>query len=126
MAVFLKWYGENVKKEVAGKAMRGITRACIEIKNEAARRCPASDGTLRSNISYEVTMAPNYVVGRVGTNLKYAKWVELGSHPHFAPVGNWAVKHGFPPGTTWLYVSGKAQPFLVPAWEMHKDWRKFV
>ena len=48
-------------------------------------------------------------------------FVELGTRPHFVSkqnIGRWASRHG--KGDTGLFVTGKAQPFLKPAFEENK------
>jgi len=70
----IKWYGENVKREVASKAAKGIKRACLQMEREAKKDCPFDTGHLMRNIRNEVISEVNLIVGRVGTNVHYARY----------------------------------------------------
>lgn len=58
----------------AGAIVLDLTRRCIRVQTEAKRLCPVDNGTLRNSIAYEIRVTANGFVGRVGSNLKYARW----------------------------------------------------
>lgn len=74
-----------------GEVARHLTRLAVTVQNEARRLCPVDTGRLRSSITHQVRTDPRGVVARVGTNVVYAPFIELGTR--FA----------------------EAQPFLRPA-----------
>lgn len=100
---------------------KALNRACLVIENEAKRECPVDTGMLRDSITHRVE---NGNTGIVGTNVEYAPYVEYGT-------GEFATQGGGRQGG-WVYYSEKddtfywttgrkAQPFLMPAFENHKD-----
>ena len=96
-------------------AMRDAT---LGVQRAAKIKAPVDTGRLRASIWPEVRQSGNETTGVVGSIVKYAGYVELGTRPHFvsaAHIGRWAKRHGF--GYTGLKVSGKAQPYLQPALE---------
>ena len=100
----------------------GMRRATLLVQGAAKRKAPVDTGRLRASITPEVQTRADGVVGIVGSNVKYAPFVELGTRAHFVPaqyIGRWARRHGLPEGG--LVVSGKAQPFLQPAFEENAE-----
>jgi len=81
----------------------GLEQFLNKVTDVARTIVPVVTGRLQSSLSYEV-IAPNNatVSGRVGTNVKYGKWVELGHR---------IIRHGKQVGRT------KPKPYLVPAFE---------
>lgn len=94
MASKINWHGDKVKQAVNSKAVQNIERACIFVENEVKKAIsigsnkgatpsapgepPHKDtGRLRASISHQVD-ATN-LKGRVGTNVKYGKFLELGT-----------------------------------------------
>lgn len=73
------WYGEQRLKEIEEKLFDKMTLASDFVKNEARRRCPVDTGNLRSSLNDEVIKENNEIVGRVGTNVEYAGYVEYGT-----------------------------------------------
>lgn len=68
-----------------------IVRRSLLIQTAAVRLCPVDTGRLRASITHEIEPTGLHITGRVGTNVEYAPFVELGtSH-------------------------GPSQPFLRPA-----------
>jgi len=117
---------ENIKKlqeqlgKYAGqseaKARKAVIKTAYDIHREAVKHCPVSPhgGRLRSSIAVEVGKGASAVIG---TNVKYAKYVEFGTKPHIIRVKNAKVltdgktffgKEVHHPGT-------KPEPFLRPA-----------
>ena len=74
MAKVTKWYGKEVNSAVA-KAITGvIEKDCVLVEGDAKKNCPVITTRLRGSITHEVE-GP---VGRVGSNVEYARRVELG------------------------------------------------
>ena len=115
---------ENIKKlqeqlrkyasKSEAKARKAVIKTAYDIHSEAVRHCPVDTGRLRSSIAVEVGKGASAVIG---TNVKYAKYVEFGTKPHEIRIKNAKVltdgkdffgKEVHHPGT-------KPQPFLRPA-----------
>ncbi len=86
----LNWYGPEVKAKLDSQLVKNLHRAAITYKNEVKRVLsespPASapgepphrdTGRLRASISHEVDESAK--TARVGTNVKYGKFLELGT-----------------------------------------------
>ena len=89
---------------------RGIAKACLIVEATAVENCPVNDGQLKGSI--------------VGTNLKYAPYVELGTGL-FAANGDgrkdvpWRYQDE---EGNWHTTSGQhPQPFLGPALRENAD-----
>lgn len=61
---------------------KALEKAAIVIQNEAIELCPADIGTLRQSITRKVSSNK----ATVGTNERYAPYVEFGTSPHFPPL----------------------------------------
>lgn len=97
-------------------ARQGMTRAVLRVTRSARQKAPVDTGRLRASIAWLVRNIVNGVRGIVGSAVKYAPFREFDTKPHFVPaqyIGTWAQRHGF--GRRGLRVSGKATPFLRPA-----------
>lgn len=87
----VKWYGERLRKFVEAKGLKNMTSACLflekEIKGSLGGSSPSAPGeppgirtgTLRRSITHEVEKTSTGIVGRVGTNVKYAPHLEFGT-----------------------------------------------
>jgi len=108
---------ERIVRDLRGEPyLNAMRRATLLVQRSAKIKAPVDTGRLRASITPEVRMQGNLVTGVVGSNVKYAPFVELGFRPHFVPqqyIGRWARRHG--KGDTGLFVGGKAQPYLEPA-----------
>lgn len=72
-----------------GPVAQDLGRRCVRVMNEAKRRCPVDEGTLRASITFDVQVGPGGLVGRVGSPLRYAVWVHEGTGiygPRGAPI----------------------------------------
>lgn len=97
------------------------TKLVLMGERESKQKAPKWRGQLQRSIHHKVTSAVGRVTGFWGTNLLYGVFKERGTRRHFVPaqyIGEWASAHGF--GNTGLIVSGKAQPFIAPAFALVK------
>jgi len=111
---------ERLGKEGAQAVRRGMNKSAILIESEAKRLCPVDTGRLKSSITHMWRGGDEVVVG---TNVKYASYVEFGTRPHmifprekkalYWDGAEHPVKHVYHPGT-------KPQPFLRPAYEKYR------
>ncbi len=105
---WLEQHGERY----AERAFQGVRRACIRVQREARLRCPVRTGRLRRSITYAVAsplgMRGRTVIGRVGSNVEYAPFVELGQRRR--------ANYGLTRGTR---LRGR-RAFLLPALEAER------
>lgn len=102
----MKWNGDELNKLVRKTSVQRLERACTELKNEIKIRVSDSSnhgttpaaagepfhkdtGRARASISHEVDA--DAMVGRVGSNVDYVKFQELGTvkmpaHPAIRPT----------------------------------------
>ena len=116
---------ERIVRDLRGEPyLNAMRRATLLVQRSAKKKAPVDTGRLRASIVPEVRAQGNLVTGVVGSNVKYAAFVELGTVAHFVPgkyIGRWADRKGFFKGmrtvsSSWgLFVSGEAQPYLEPA-----------
>jgi len=119
---------EQTIADLRGDAfLQGMRDATLMVSRSAKERAPVDTGRLRATITPEIRREGNTTLGVVGSNVKYAAAVELGSKPHFPPLAaleNWARRHG-----TTAYVVAraiarrgtKAKRFLQGAFDENKD-----
>jgi len=114
---------ERIARDLRGEPyLNAMRRATLMVQRSAKLKAPVDTGRLRASITPEVRMQGNLVTGVVGSNVKYAGYVELGTKAHFVPakyIGRWASRHGL--DDTGLFVSGRAQPYLEPALKENED-----
>ena len=110
---------ERIVTDLRGEPfLNGMRRATLLVQRDAKKKAPVDTGRLRTSITPEVRWQGNTAIGVVGSDVKYAPFVELGTRPHFVPakyIGVWTSRHGL--DNAGLFVSGKPQPFLQPAFE---------
>ena len=70
-----KWYDKELIQKVNNETRKALLKACIMVEGDAKILVPVDTGRLRSSITHEVEKT----VGRVGTNVEYAKHVEFGT-----------------------------------------------
>lgn len=56
-----------------------VARKTIQVNRGAKHRAPVDTGRLRSSITWEIGQDGTTIVGRVGTNVHYAPYLELGT-----------------------------------------------
>ena len=116
MPVNYKWYGAQFKMVVDAAALAALKEACILVQDTAKLsigtvpppsppgHAPAAPtGTLKGRITHEIDKAN--MRGRVGTNLEYARRLELG----FVGVDSIGRRYNQAP-----------RPYLRPALEINK------
>ena len=80
MAVELEFYTDEVVKEYNTAIEQAMKEAVLIVEADAKRNAPVDTGRLRASITNEVRKIAGAVLeGRVGTNVDYAKYVELGT-----------------------------------------------
>lgn len=94
----VKWHGAEVINTVSNKLEVAIMKAVLIVEADAKKMCPVDTGRLRASITHEVLkLADDIYQGRIGTNVEYAEYVELGTDKM------------------------PAQPYLRPALENNRD-----
>lgn len=77
-----------------------MRQAVLVVERDAKKNAPVDTGRLRASITGEVRsegLFSSTVKGIVGSNVKYAPYVELGTKPHFPPLDalqTWAARRG--------------------------------
>lgn len=75
-----------------GQALeQGVQRAALLVEGKAKEKVPVRTGTLRRSITSIVQREGDQVVGVIGTNVRYAPYVELGvrrkvARPYLVPA----------------------------------------
>ena len=95
MALNFKWYGKELQLVINAQALLALEEACNLVEKTAKAsigqvpspsppgHAPASvTGTLKARITHKIDKA--VMIGQVGTNLEYARALELGT-PNMAP-----------------------------------------
>lgn len=96
---------EQVARDLHGDAMiDGMRDAALIVEADAKRNAPVDTGRLRSSITSQVTVVSKRdVQGVVGSNVRYAPYMELGTgtfvgrRRYFPPpsqLQRWAGRHG--------------------------------
>lgn len=134
MPALYKWYGDSVKGKVNKEVQDAIKRVINLMRREAMQGCPVLTGRLRSSTSInwsgsgltkgevgsqakpddgvgQPPMENNIFVGVMGTNVEYARRIELGF------VGTDKLGRSY---------NQAPRPYLRKAYEHHKDWRKQI
>jgi len=108
----------NKGDKINDAMVEAITHGAMAIIGDAKKNCPVDTGRLRNSITSEIKKNSGSIVGKVGTNVKYAPHVEYGFKKHLAPIGNeWLTKHGFPKSKKgFLFVKSSGVRFLYNAY----------
>lgn len=96
-----KWdkWADKVPQEVEQKVEEHVEKTAYKIEADAKRLAPVREvagGTLRRSIKTKFTGTGKDKMATIGTNVKYARYVEFGTSKM------------------------NAQPFLIPAFIMHR------
>lgn len=87
-----KWYGDKAIESIEDAISLALEASALVVEGSAQNLAPVDTGNLRNSITHEVEGKE----ARVGTNVEYAPFVELGT------------------------VKMAAQPYLNPALEQNK------
>ncbi len=120
----------NVGPIVQQETTKSMARAVVAIEGDAKRLVPVDRGTLRRSLTHEVKASGRDIVGKAGTNLDYARFVEEGRSPGKQPptsaIAGWAARHGIEPGAAFLIARAigrrgtKPRPYLKPAFAKNR------
>ncbi len=101
---------DDILQALGDQMEKALETIGLVAEGYAKRLCPVDTGNLRNSISHAVDKSDNSAV--IGTNVKYAPYIELGHHQdpgRYVPaIGKKLVKDYVPP-----------QPFLRPAAQDH-------
>lgn len=68
-----------------GEIAKALTRVAVQVEGGAKRRAPVDTGRLRSSITHTpVERDGDELVARIGTDVEYAPYVELGTRHQVA------------------------------------------
>lgn len=79
--------------DIRSATLQGMTASTIVVQSDALRRAPVDTGLLRKSIARTVEQNMLKTIGKVGTNVEYAPFIEFGTS------------------------KAKSQPFLIPGLE---------
>lgn len=92
-----------------------LERLAVDVEADAKAGCPVKTGELVASIEHEVQGQ----VARIGTNLRYGLYVEVGTAPHTIRATNARVlanrETGEVFGPVVHHPGTPAQPYLAPA-----------
>lgn len=116
MEIRIKGLERLVKKldgnELLGWPLRRAFRDSVTVLlREVHKRTPVDRNELRGSITFEIDTRTVPLWGKVGTDVKYAPYVEFGTEPHWPPLSAlqpWARRHGFPPGRAGAFLVARA------------------
>jgi phage gpG-like protein len=80
---------------LTGALQESTGKAALLVTRSARKNAPVDTGRLRASITPEVVTRDNVVRGIVGSNVKYAPYMELGTRPHtppWDPIYRWALR----------------------------------
>lgn len=115
---------------VVDEITKAMNRSVLSVERSAKQVVPVDTGTLRRSITHEVRPSPGMVVGRVGSNVPYARYVEEGRAAGSMPPpdalardlqGGWLRRHGIPNELAFVVARAiarrgiKPRPYLKPA-----------
>lgn len=122
----------NIGGDIEEGIYKGVGQFVSKVQADAKTLCPTDTGMLRNSITTSVKYEDGEIVGKVGSNLKYAVYVEVGT----GPVGAKSKKL-LPKGITpqyksdgWYYkakdgvryTKGQiAKPFLYPSFKTNES-----
>lgn len=89
---------KQVQADLKGQPVtQAMQEATLAVTGSARRYAPVDTGRLRASIMPSVTMTGETVKGVVGSNVKYAAYMELGTRRFWPPIKKlqtWARRHG--------------------------------
>jgi HK97 gp10 family phage protein len=127
---------EQIVRDLSGQPMLdAMRRVVLLVQNRAKTLAPVDTGRLRASIMPEVRASePNKIVGVVGSNVKYAPYMELGTgvfagkSRYFPPpsaLDVWARRHNIASGflvARAIFMAGGTRPrhYLQQALEQNQ------
>jgi len=93
----LKKYLDAQYAGITTSAVTGMQKATLGVTRDAKKNAPVDTGRLRASITPGVQIRNETVEGVVGSNVKYAPFMELGTKPFWPPISaleTWARRHG--------------------------------
>jgi HK97 gp10 family phage protein len=119
---------QQAVKDLRGTPIQNAMRdATLLVTRDAKKNSPVDTGRLRASITPQVDVSAETVRGIVGSNVTYAPYVELGTRPHWPPIGAlevWARRHGTSAFLVARAISRRGTPavrYLQRAFESNKD-----
>jgi len=89
---------EQLVREIFGPPMLDAMRdATLYVVGDAKKLAPVDTGRLRASITPAIRSSAEGIQGVIGSNVHYAPYMELGTRPHWPPLGaleTWAKRHG--------------------------------
>lgn len=81
----------------SGFIAKELLRRALSVEREAKRLCPVDTGRLRSSISHDLASDSRGIYARIGSSVRYAAYVELGTRnaraqPYLRPALKAAVR----------------------------------
>lgn len=116
-------YG-NIGPLVAREIKASMLKATLAVERSAKQVVPKDTGNLRRSLTHEVTASGAFVVGKVGSNVPYAKVVEEGRTPGKMPPEGallaWMGRKGIPQEREFIIrraINSRKtpRPYLKPA-----------
>jgi len=80
----------NLLTGPSGPVVQMVAGYSRRVENEAKRRCPVDEGRLRASVTATVSVEGDLVIGRIGTNVSYARDVHNGTGI-YGPAGKLIV-----------------------------------
>ena len=102
--------GRFVEVHITPGVRASVEAACKLMEDEAKRLCPVDTGRLQDSIATTIDDSGKTIIGRVGTDVEYAVFVEYGTGLRGAASAG-AGEGPYSP--TWPGMP--AQPYLRPA-----------
>jgi HK97 gp10 family phage protein len=70
---------DDLFESTDGPVAKELTRISVRVERGAKRLCPVDTGRLRASITHSLERDSQGLVAKVGTNVDYAGYVELGT-----------------------------------------------
>lgn len=112
----------KVKQQFQKATEAGMESALLMIESAAKANAPVQSGELRDKLDHNITKQGNQMIGKMGSPLDYAPYVEFGTGEHAengaGRKGGWSYQDE---EGNWHYTKGqKPQPYLRPAFRENK------